>query len=641
MPFSYHGGNSVEPITTRADHQPRHHEGVPAIAVTLTAPPTTPPSTDPDAAIRRRRAALRLALRLYAREMRRRPLLTLWALLLPALGNICLNYLPPLAVAAVVGRLIAGEDLTAGLVAPYVVAFAAAMLAGQVCWRAGIHCLNRADAYGMEQLYIDGMDELLAKDAAFFHENFAGSLTKRVLTFASQYEDFVDTLAFRIVANLLPLAFASVVLWQFDPLLVLVMLGMIMVSALAVAPLIHRRQAMVDAREASWTRLSGHVADTLSNMDAVRAYASERREAAEHERRVREHRRLTLISWDYNNLRIDTIVGPLSIVTNVVGLLLALAVANRGGGPGAAAVIVTFAYLAQATSVLFDFNQIWRQLERSVTEAAQFAELLLDAPTVLDPDAPDARPTGSADVVLERVRFTHAGQAAPLFDGLDLHIADGERVGLVGRSGGGKTSIIRLLLRLMDVDGGRILVGGRDITRLTQADLRSLIAYVPQDPVMFHRTLGENIAFGRPDATDAQIRAAAEAAHVLEFADALPQGFDTLVGERGVKLSGGQRQRVAIARAVLRDAPVLLLDEATSALDSESEAHIQDALWRMMEGRTAIVVAHRLSTVAGMDRLVVLDRGRVSEEGSHVELLARGGGYAQLWQRQSGGFLGA
>ena len=157
---------------------------------------------------------------------------------------------------------------------------------------------------------------------------------------------------------------------------------------------------------------------------------------------------------------------------------------------------------------------------------------------------------------------------------------------------------------------------------------------------MFHRTLGENIAFGRPGATAAEVHAAAEAAHVLEFADALPDGFDTLVGERGVKLSGGQRQRVAIARAVLRDAPVLLLDEATSALDSESEAHIQQALWRMMEGRTAIAVAHRLSTVAGMDRLVVLDRGRVVEEGSHAELLAAGGGYAQLWRRQSGGFLG-
>jgi ATP-binding cassette, subfamily B, bacterial len=611
-------------------------EGVPTVVTDTPPRVAAPVAPAPD----RRRAALKLALRLYARELRRHPLLTGFALVLPALGNICLNYLPPLAVAGLVARLVRGETLGPALIAPYVVGFGAAMLAGQACWRVGIHCLNRTDAYGMEQLYIDGMDELLAKDTAFFHENFAGSLTKRVLSFASQFEDFVDTLAFRIVANMLPLAFASVVLWRFDPLLVLVLLGMITASALAVAPLIHRRQALVDAREASWVRLSGHVADTLSNMDAVRAYASERREAAEHGRRVREHRRLTLISWDYNNLRIDTIVGPLSMVTNIVGLLLALAVANREGGPGAAAVVVTFAYLAAATGVLFDFNQIWRQLERSVTEAAQFAELLLDPPTVLDPEAPEPRPTGPADVRLERVRFTHAGQGSPLFDGLDLRIADGERVGLVGRSGGGKTSIIRLLLRLMDVDGGRILVGGRDITRLTQADLRSLIAYVPQDPVMFHRTLGENIAFGRPGATAAEIRAAAAAAHVLEFADDLPQGFDTLVGERGVKLSGGQRQRVAIARAVLRDAPVLLLDEATSALDSESEAHIQDALWRMMQGRTAIAVAHRLSTVAGMDRLIVLDRGRVVEEGSHVELLARGGGYAQLWRRQSGGFLG-
>jgi len=430
------------------------------------------------------------------------------------------------------------------------------------------------------------------------------------------------------------------VLWRFDPLLVVVLLGMIVLSTAAVLPLVRRRQLLVQAREAAWTRMSGRVADVLSNMDAVRAHAAERREAAEHARRVDEHRRLTLASWDYNNLRIDTVVAPLSVVTNVVGLVLALVVSTRADGPGIAAVVVTFAYLVQATSILFEFNSIWRQMERAVTEAAQFTELLLDEPTVLDPDRPEPRPTGSADVALERVRFTHPGQGAPLFDGLDLHIGDAERVGLVGRSGGGKTTIIRLLLRLMDVDAGRILIGVRDITRLTQADLRSLIAYVPQDPVMFHRTLRENIAFGRPEATESQIRAAAGAAHVLEFADALPQGFDTLVGERGVKLSGGQRQRVAIARAVLRDAPILLLDEATSALDSESEALIQGALWTMMEGRTAIAVAHRLSTVAGMDRLVVLDRGRVVEQGTHAELLASGGGYAKLWQRQSGGFLG-
>jgi ATP-binding cassette, subfamily B, bacterial len=588
----------------------------------------------------RRRAALQLALRLYLRELRSRPLLAVGALLCPALGNICIGYLPPLVVAALVGKLATGVPLTVALVTPYAFAFAGALLAGEVLWRVGVHCLNRTDAYGIERLSISGMDALLAKDTAFFHENFAGSLTKRVLSYASEYEDFVDTLAFQIVANLVPLVFASVVLWQYDPLLVVVLVGTIGVTGLAVAPLIRRRQSLVDAREASWARLSGNVADTLANMDAVRAYASERREAAEHRRRVSDHRRLTLLTWDYHNLRIDTLVAPLSIVVNVAGLLLALAVASRSGVAGVETVVVTFAYFVQATKILFDFNQIYRQLERTLTEAAQFSELLLDPPTVLDPESPEPVARQGASVVLERVRFTHAGDRAPLFDGLDLRVADGERVGLVGRSGGGKTSIVRLLLRLMDVDGGRILVGGQDITRLSQADLRGLIAYVPQDPVMFHRTIAENIGFGRPGATAAQIRAASEAAHVLEFVEGLPQGFDTLVGERGVKLSGGQRQRVAIARAILRDAPILLLDEATSALDSESEAHIQAALWTMMEGRTAIAVAHRLSTVAGMDRLIVLDRGRIAEDGSHAELLARGGGYAQLWQRQSGGFLG-
>jgi ATP-binding cassette, subfamily B, bacterial len=608
------------------------------VSATTVARPT--PAVTPPVVPGRRRAALKLALRLYLQELRSHPLLATGALLLPALGNIGLGYLPPLVVAALIGELAAGVPLTVSLVTPHLFAFAGALLAGETLWRLGIHCLNRTDAYGIERLSIGGMDALLAKDAAFFHENFAGSLTKRVLSYASEYEDFVDTLAFQIVANLVPLAFASVVLWQYDPLLVVVLLGSIALAGVAVSPLIRRRQALVDQREASWVRLSGHVADTLTNMDAVRAYASERREAAEHRRRVGEHRRLTLLCWDYHNLRIDMVVAPLSVVTNLAGLVLAVLVASRMGTAGVAAVVVTFAYFVQATKILFDFNQIYRQLERTVTEAAQFAELLLDPPTVLDPEAPEPAARVEASVVLERVRFTHTGNRAPLFDGLDLRIADGERVGLVGRSGGGKTSIARLLLRLMDVDGGRILIGGQDITRLSQADLRALIAYVPQDPVMFHRTIADNIGFGRPGAGLAEIRAAADAAHVTEFVEALPQGYDTLVGERGVKLSGGQRQRVAIARAILRDAPILLLDEATSALDSESEALIQGALWTMMEGRTAIAVAHRLSTVAGMDRLVVLDRGSVVEQGTHAELLARSGGYAQLWQRQSGGFLG-
>ncbi|HSA53978.1 MAG TPA: ABC transporter ATP-binding protein, partial [Yinghuangia sp.] len=505
----------------------------------------------------------------------------------------------------------------------------------ETLWRIGIHCLIRTEARGIENLYVLGMDELLAKDAVFFHDNFAGSLTKRVLSFASRYEEFVDALAFSVVARIVPLGFACVVLWLYDPLLVVALLGLLTATAVVIAPLIRRRQLLVDEREAAVARVSGHVADSLTNMETVRAFAAEGHEAAEHQARVAENRRLALRSWDYSNLRIDTIVAPLSVLATALGLWLAVTVR---GGLGVEATVVAFTYYTNATRIMFEFNQIYRRLESSLTEAAQFTELLFTPPTVVDPPEPEPLRGASADVRFCDVTFGYAG-AQQLFDKLDLHVPSGAKVGLVGRSGGGKSTLTRLLLRFMDVREGRILVGGQDITRLRQADLRSLIAYVPQDPAMFHRSLRENIAFARPGATHEEIVRAARAAHVLEFAEALPDGFDTLVGERGVKLSGGQRQRVALARAILRDAPVLLLDEATSALDSESESLVQEALWRLMEGRTALVVAHRLSTVARMDRLVVLDQGTIVEQGTHAELLACEGMYAKLWHHQSGGFL--
>ncbi|MFF0764091.1 ABC transporter ATP-binding protein [Streptomyces sp. NPDC003737] len=578
-----------------------------------------------------------LALRYYVRELARLRRLTLPAMLLPALGNIGINYIAPLVVAKLVGRIAGDSGIGVGSMLPYVLAFGCALLVAEALWRLGLHCLNRLDARGIERLYVIGMDELFARDAAFFHDNFAGSLTKRVLSFASRFEEFVDTLTFNVVGSFVPLLFGSVVLWRYEPLLVVGLLAMIALTALCVVPLIRRRQALVDQREEAIARVSGHVADSLMNMDTVRAFAAEESEAAEHRSRVAESRRLTLKSWDYGNLRIDTLVAPMSVLTNALGLLLAVTLG--GGEHGVEAVVVAFTYYSNATRIMFEFNQIYRRLESSMTEAAQFTELLLTPPTVLDPETPEVLRSRTGDVRFERVTFAH-GVGKPLFEGLDLAVSSGSRIGLVGRSGGGKTTLTRLLLRMTDIDAGRILVGGQDISRLRQADLRSLIAYVPQDPAMFHRSLRDNIAFARPDATDAEIRRAAEAAHVTEFADALPDGFDTMVGERGVKLSGGQRQRVALARAILRDAPILLLDEATSALDSESEILVQEALWRLMDGRTALVVAHRLSTVAGMDRLVVLDRGRIVEQGTHQELLASEGAYAKLWQHQSGGFLG-
>ena len=257
----------------------------------------------------------------------------------------------------------------------------------------------------------------------------------------------------------------------------------------------------------------------------------------------------------------------------------------------------------------------------------------------MDVETADVFTPRECSVELREVSFRHSASQPLLFDRLSLRIAPGAKIGLVGRSGGGKTTLTRLLLRFSDVEAGEILVGGQCIARVPQSALRRIIGYVPQDPSMFHRSIADNIRIGRPDATDAEVRRAAQLAHAAEFIEALPTGYHTIVGERGVKLSGGQRQRVAIARAILKNAPILILDEATSSLDSESELLIQDALWTLLTGRTAIVIAHRLSTVRRMDELIILDRGRIVERGAHDALLNQDGIYAALWRHQSGGFL--
>ena len=594
--------------------------------------------SEADRQSRRLNEALWLVLRRYGRQITRRPLIAIPALVLPGIGDVLVFYAPPLVVARLLGAVARDEAVTLGTLMPYVLTFATLWFAGEAVWRGAEALIARAEIRGMESLYIEAMDELLAKDVAFFHDNFAGSLTKRTLGYARRFEDVFDVLAFQVIAKIVPLGFVTAVLWRYSPLLVLVLLGMLSMTVALVVPRIRRRRQLVDEREAASNVLAGHVADSIANAEAVRAFARERDEAAIHTANVREFGRKTLRSWDYQNFHVNVITAPMYVLTNTLGLTVALHI-SLGTASSLETVFLTFSYFATATRVMWEFNRVYRNLEGALTDAAQFADLLLDPPSVTDVGSPVPFAPLDYSVEMRDISFRHSPAQSLLFDRFSLTVPAGTKLGLVGRSGGGKTTITRLLLRFKDVERGQILVGGQSVAEVSQSSLREVIAFVPQDPAMFHRTIADNIRFARPHATDEEVRRAAALAHAAEFIRSLPDGYDTLVGERGIKLSGGQRQRIAIARAILKDAPILILDEATSSLDSESEALIQDALWKLMAGRTTIVIAHRLSTVRRMDSLVVVDGGRIVEQGTHEHLLMLGGIYASLWSHQSGGFL--
>jgi ATP-binding cassette subfamily B protein len=414
---------------------------------------------------------------------------------------------------------------------------------------------------------------------------------------------------------------------------------MLVGTFLLVLPFIRQRQRLVKIREDSSTKLTGHVADIIGNAQAVKSFANEASEQKTHDRNVLDFITKAKRSWDYQIYAVDMVIAPLYVLTNVLGLTLVIYLGHRSGQLSTEAILVTFGYFSAATRALFDFNQIYRDLETSISESGQFTRYLLDEPAIQDPPQPKKLSDVSGDIVFENISFRYEEGQDPLFSDFSLHIPAGQKVGLVGRSGGGKTSITKLLLRFADVQKGSIQIDGVDIKDAAQVDLRSHMAYVPQEALMFHRTIADNIRYSKQNASMEDVIKATQKAHAHEFIEGLPQGYETLVGERGVKLSGGQRQRVAIARAILKDSPILLLDEATSALDSESEKLIQDALWKLIQNRTAIVIAHRLSTIQKMDRIIVLDKGAIIEDGSHEELLKQKGVYAELWSHQSGGFI--
>ena len=465
--------------------------------------------------------------------------------------------------------------------------------------------------------------------------NFAGSTVRKITRGIWALDLLNDTLLIALLPSLTILVGATVLLGSHWPLMGLVVgLGSLLYIAVTVAMSLGFVAPAARLGNLWDTRMGGSLADAVSCNAVVKAFGAEVREEARLSRVIGKWQKRTRRSW----LR-GTFNGGLqgamlvAIQAAMIGVALKLW-ASGEASVGDIAFALTMFFMLQG--YLRDVGFHIRNLQRSVNDMEELVALERH-PLGID-DKPDAQPIRitCGEIRFEHVTFRYGNHPVALYDDFSMRIAPGERVGLVGHSGSGKTTFIKLIQRLYDVSGGRITIDGQDIAQTRQDSLRGQIAIVQQEPVLFHRTLAENIAYARPDASRADIERAARLASAHDFIAALPDGYDTLVGERGIKLSGGERQRVAIARAFLADAPILILDEATSSLDSESEVLIQQAMERLMEGRSTLVVAHRLSTVRALDRLLVMDHGRVIEEGNHETLIRRPGGvYRRLFERQA------
>jgi ATP-binding cassette subfamily B protein len=469
-----------------------------------------------------------------------------------------------------------------------------------------------------------------------WHANsFAGSTVRKISRGMWALDLLNDTLLVALFPSVVMLVGATVILGLNWPVMGLVVgLGSIVFIAVTVSLSVGFVAPAATLANAWDTKLGGVLADAVSCNSVVKAFGAETREESRLTRVVDKWRHRTRRTWQRGTFN-GAVQGTMMVImqTSILGVVVYL---WRNGLASAGDMTFVLTMFFVLGGHLNDVGMHIRNLQRSVNDMEELVGLHAQPLGIEDKSGAGSIRIGKGAIGFERVTFRYGAHATPLYKEFSVNIRAGERVGLVGHSGSGKTTFVKLIQRLYDVTGGRIVIDGQDIAAFSQSSLRSQIAIVQQEPILFHRSLAENIAYGRPDATRAEIEEAARQASAHDFIEELPKGYETLVGERGVKLSGGERQRVAIARAFLADAPILILDEATSSLDSESEVLIQQAMERLMVGRTTLVIAHRLSTVKSLDRLLVFDKGRIAEEGSHQSLIAlKGGIYRRLFERQA------
>lgn len=497
-------------------------------------------------------------------------------------------------------------------------------------WRLGGWLGCRTVVASCADLRVDLFRHLTGHSMRYFSEHFAGALANRISALGAAAGAIYGGLAWKILPPVVDFLGAVVVLLTVDWRMALALIGFVLVVAVLITGFGVRGRAKHQRYAEQSARVGGELVDAVSNVWTIKAFSARERESQRLAREIGREAQAQRSSWMY--LEKARVMHDVCLTLMAGGMLtwaIALWLAGRIS-PGDVVLVsaLTFRILHGSRDLALALVDSTQQLG-AIADSLAIINRPHDLP---DPQAPLQPARGRIE--LQQVRFAHHGRAA-VFDGLDLVIPAGQRVGIVGASGAGKSTLLALIQRLDDVQGGRILIDDQDIRSVSQDSLRATIAVVPQETALFNRSILENIRYGRPEASDEEVMRAARQAYCDGFIRSLPDGYRTLVGERGVMLSGGQRQRLGIARAFLKDAPILILDEATSALDTHAEAEIQAALAELVQGRTVLAVAHRLSTLASFERIIVLDQGRLVEDGSPRQLREAGGLFAQLWALQT------
>ncbi len=491
----------------------------------------------------------------------------------------------------------------------------------------------------MRAVWVDVFSKVQQLSTSFHVNEFAGATSRKIGRGVDTIEGILDRIWMNFLPAIILIIGLMAVLWFYAPLIGLAMLiGIILFTMLSVSLnlFLAKYYTWTDEQD---TRVSANMVDSIAANSLVKSFAAEEKEDARHDRGVAEWQKRQWTSWNISTWFL-LIQFLFLLGLELVVILLAVHLWSTGRFTVGGFIIVVF-YVMQLWNRLLDIGRNTREFLKACAHCEEMIQIAERPQLVHDATNAKLLLVKNGEVRFHSVRFQYERALQPIFNDLSVTVRPSETVALVGHSGGGKSTFVKLLVRLYDVTGGCITIDGQDIQDVTQESLRSSIGLVPQDPILFHRTIAENIAYGKPDATLDEIERAAKLAHAYEFINVLPQKYETLVGERGIKLSGGERQRVAIARAILADKPILILDEATSSLDSLSEQYIQEALGTLMEGRTSIVIAHRLSTIKQADRILVIEHGQIAEQGSHAELLTKENGiYRQLYELQAGGFIG-